>query len=178
MLGRGCFIKMKRFKRLFVISVCAILCTMSGCNRVTWVVDVPNWELNASEIAKEQAGIILDCLKTGNYKKLEEQFCENISSTHDLKAEIAEAIEFIDGNIIDDGNWSGMASAGETVDNGEITKLDINPSMYNVKTDTGKEYLIWFDSYLIYKKEPNNVGIIYIIIKNENESITIGGSIW
>ena len=51
---------MKRFKRLFVISVCAILCTMSGCNRVTWVVDVPNWELNASEIAKEQAGIILD----------------------------------------------------------------------------------------------------------------------
>ena len=116
---------MKRFKRLLsVISVCAILCTLSGCDRVTRTVDALNWEIKAKQIAEEQAGIILDCLKTENTEKLEKQFCENVSSSHDLKAEIAKAIEFIDGNIIDDGRWTGMASGGEAVDNGETTMLE------------------------------------------------------
>lgn len=116
---------MKRFKRLLsVISVCAILCTLSGCDRVTRTVDALNWEIKAKQIAEEQAGIILDCLKTGKTEKLEKQFCENVSSSHDLKAEIAKAIEFIDGNIIDDGRWTGMASGGEAVDNGETTMLE------------------------------------------------------
>lgn len=165
-------------KLISIILSAAVLCTLSGCSRVARVADAINWELEASRVANEQAEIILDCLKTGNSEELEALFCENISSSHDLKAEIAEAIEFIDGNIIDNGTWSGMSSAGESVDDGEITKLDICPSMRDVKTDTGKKYLIWFDSYLIYEKEPNNIGMIYIIVKSEDKSsVVIGGDV-
>lgn len=169
-LVRGWFNKMKRFKRiLYVISVCAMLCTMSGCDQVTRAVDAPNGELSASKIAKEQAGIILECLKTGDSEKLEEQFCKNISSTHDLKAEIAGAIEFIDGNIIDDGKWIGMTSGGESIDNGKITKLSIHPTMCYVKTDTGQEYRIRFYGYLVYAKDSNNVGMTHITIHSEKD---------
>ncbi len=165
-------------KIISIILSAAVLCTLTGCDRTARVADALNWEIKAKQIANEQAEIILDCLKTGNSEELEAQFCKNISSSHDLKAEIAEAIEFIDGNIIDDGTWTGMSSAGESVDDGKITKLDICPSMYDVKTDTGKKYLIWFDSYLIYEKEPNNIGMIYIIVKNEDKSsVVIGGDV-
>lgn len=170
---------MKAFKRILaLLSVCVDLCILTGCDRTAQVVDALSWEIKAKQIANEQAEIILECFKTGNSEELEALFCENISSSHDLKAEIAEAIEFIDGNIIDNGTWTGMSSAGESVDDGEITKLDICPSMRHVKTDTGKEYLIWFDSYLIYEKEPNNIGMIYIIVKNEDKSsVVIGGDV-
>lgn len=107
---------------------------------------------------------------------MEALFCENISSSHDLKAEIAEAIEFIDGNIIDDGKWIGMSSGGESVDNGEITKLDINPSMNNVKTDTEKEYLIMFGSYLIYEEASSNLGMTYILVQESNDSFVVVGN--
>ena len=167
---------MKTFKRILsVISVCAILCALSGCNRVVRVADAINWEIQAKQIANEQAEIILDCLKTGNSEKLEALFCKNVSSSHDLKTEIAEAIEFIDGNIIDDGSWFGLSSADKSVDNGKTTKLNIRPGMHKVKTDTGKEYNIRFVNYLIYEEDPDNVGITYITIRKGNDSITVGG---
>lgn len=163
-------------KIISIILMCAALCMISGCNRAARVVDALNWELNASEIAKEQASIILDCLKTGNSEKLEEQFCENISSTHDLKAEIAEAIEFIDGNIIDDGHWIGMSSGEEAVDNGVITKLIIFPTMLYVKTAMGKEYDIAFTSYLVYEKDSGCLGMTCVKITCGDSNVEIGGS--
>lgn len=165
-------------KIISIILICAVLFALSGCNRVARVADALNWEIKAKEIANEQAGIILDCFKTGNSKELEALFCEKISLSHDLKAEIAEAIEFIDGNIIDDGTWIGMSSGGESVDDGEITMLSIHPSMYHVKTDTEKEYLIMFDSYLIHDRYPNEVGMTYIAVINKSDddgTVYIGG---
>lgn len=162
-------------KIISIILICAVLCTLSGC-RVIQVADGINMELKASKVANEQAGIILDCFKTGNSEELEALFCEKISLSHDLKAEIAEAIEFIDGNIIDDGTWIGMSSGGEAVDNGEITMLSIHPTMHHVKNDTGKEYLIMFDSYLIHDRYPNEVGMTYIAVKNDDDgTVFIGG---
>lgn len=107
---------------------------------------------------------------------MEEQFCENISSTHDLKAEIAEAIEFIDGNIIDDGHWIGMSSGEEAVDNGVITKLIIFPTMLYVKTAMGKEYDIAFTSYLVYEKDSGCLGMTCVKITCGDSNVEIGGS--
>lgn len=156
-------------KIISIILICTVLFALSGCNRVARVADAVNWEIKAKQVANEQAGIILDCFKTGDSEKLEALFCENISSSHDLKAEIAEAIEFIDGNIIDDGKWIGMSSGGESVDDGEITKLSIHPTMCYVKTDTGQEYRIRFYGYLVYEKDPNNVGMTHLTIHSEKD---------
>ncbi|MCM1023431.1 MAG: DUF5104 domain-containing protein [Prevotella sp.] len=166
-------------KIISVISIIAVLCSLSGCNRVAHAAESMKWEINAGKIANEQAEIILNCFKTGEAEELEAQFCKNISCSHNLKMEIEQAIEFIDGNIIDDGTWTGMDTAGEAVDDGEITKLTIRPSLRKVKTDTGKEYLIKFDSYLIYEKDINNVGMINVRVYSEEDYkgnyVLIGG---
>lgn len=165
-------------KIISIILLCAVLCTLSGCNQINGVADDIIWDLKAPDIANEQAGIILDCLKTGDSEKLEALFCKNVSSSHDLKTEIAEAIEFIDGNIIDDGKWSGMASGGKSIDNGKTTKLNIHPSIWDIKTDTGKEYDITFTSYLIYEKDSNYVGMTHVHVWSENNDILIGEVIY
>ncbi len=156
-------------KIISIILSAAVLCTLTGCGWIARAADALNWEIKAKQIANEQAEIILDCFKTGDSEELEAQFCKNISSSHDLKAEIAEAIEFIDGNIIDDGEWTGMSSGGESVGDGEITKLSIHPTMCYVKTDTGQEYRIRFYCYLVYEKDPNNVGMTHITIHSEKD---------
>lgn len=170
---------MKVIKRILsVISAGAVLLTLPGCGRISRVIDAFNWEIKAKEVATESADIILDCFKTGNSEKLESLFCKNVSSSHDLKAEIAEAIGFIDGNIIENGSLYGLGTAGEAVDDGITTKLSIRPGLHQIKTDKGKTYNIRFESYLIYEKDSSNVGMVYIRIKQEEEIFVVGEFIY
>lgn len=166
---------MKVIKRILsVISAGTVLLTLPGCGRISRAIDAFNWEIKAKEVATESADIILDCFKTGNSEKLEALFCKNVSSSHDLKAEIEMAMKFIEGNIIDDGTRIGMSSGAESVDNGVMTTLSIHPSIWDIKTDDGKQYDISFTSYLIYEKNPEYVGMTRIEIHCGNNSSMIG----
>ena len=158
---------MKKVIMSFLISMLYLL-SATGCN-------IDENILHAGETSTQYAGIILDCFK-GNSEPdtLKTLFCEKVSSTHNLDDEILSAIEFIDGNIIDDGEWSRMSAGGQAWDNGELTDCHIKPLMKSIKTDTGKIYDISFYAYLVYYNK-EYVGITRITIFAENdEEYTIG----
>lgn len=121
-------------------------------------------------IAKEQASIILECLKTGETEEMKALFCDEVKGSHDLDKEIAEAREFIDGEIIDEGQWSGMSECGVSIRDGVKVKSDIHPIIKDVKTNSTQKYRIVFLTYLVYDGHNENLGITYITIKNSENN--------
>ena len=132
---------------------------------------------SAGAIARKQAEIILECLKTGEKEELKALFCERVKNTHNLDKEIQEAIDFIDGEIVEDGKWIGMSEGGKSVDEGVVVKLDIHPSIIDLKTDNQNTYSIFFDTYLVYNDKKENVGITYIIISDEKDNQILIGEV-
>ena len=132
---------------------------------------------SAGEIARKQAEIILECLKTGEKEELKALFCERVKNTHNLDKEIQEAIDFIDGEIVEDGKWIGMSEGGKSVDEGVVVKLDIHPSIIDLKTDNQNTYSIFFDTYLVYNDKKENVGMTYIIISDEKDNQILIGEV-
>ena len=128
-------------------------------------------------IARKQAEIILECLKTGEKEELKALFCERVKNTHNLDKEIQEAIDFIDGEIVEDGKWIGMSEGGKSVDEGVVVKLDIHPSIIDLKTDNQNTYSIFFDTYLVYNDKQENVGMTYIIISDEKDNQILIGEV-
>ena len=132
---------------------------------------------SAGAIARKQAEIILECLKTGEKEELKALFCERVKNTHNLDKEIQEAIDFIDGEIVEDGKWIGMSEGGKSVDEGVVVKLDIHPSIIDLKTDNQNTYSIFFDTYLVYNDKKENVGMTYIIISDEKDNQILIGEV-
>lgn len=132
---------------------------------------------SAGEIARKQAEIILECLKTGEKEELKALFCERVKNTHNLDKEIQEAIDFVDGEIVEDGKWIGMSEGGKSVDEGVVVKLDIHPSIIDLKTDNQNTYSIFFDTYLVYNDKKENVGMTYIIISDEKDNQILIGEV-
>lgn len=132
---------------------------------------------SADAIARKQAEIILECLKTGEKEELKALFCERVKNTHNLDKEIQEAIDFIDGEIVEDGKWIGMSEGGKSVDEGVVVKLDIHPSIIDLKTDNQNTYSIFFDTYLVYNDKKENVGMTYIIISDEKDNQILIGEV-
>ena len=132
---------------------------------------------SAGEIARKQAEIILECLKTGEKEELKALFCESVKNTHNLDKEIQEAIDFVDGEIVEDGKWIGMSEGGKSVDEGVVVKLDIHPSIIDLKTDNQNTYSIFFDTYLVYNDKKENVGMTYIIISDEKDNQILIGEV-
>ena len=128
-------------------------------------------------IARKQAEIILECLKTGEKEELKALFCERVKNTHNLDKEIQEAIDFIDGEIVEDGKWIGMSEGGKSVDEGVVVKLDIHPSIIDLKTDNQNTYSVFFDTYLVYNDKQENVGMTYIIISDEKDNQILIGEV-
>ena len=132
---------------------------------------------SAGAIARKQAEIILECLKTGEKEELKALFCERVKNTHNLDKEIQEAIDFVDGEIVEDGKWIGMSEGGKSVDEGVVVKLDIHPSIIDLKTDNQNTYSIFFDTYLVYNDKKENVGMPYIIISDEKDNQILIGEV-
>lgn len=160
-------------KKITVVFIVIFASVLMGCDYKA------SKENSPSQIAQNQATIILNCFKTGETEELKSLFCDQVKSTHDLDKELNEAINFITGDIVNDGTWIGMSEGGKSIDNGIVTKLDIHPSIIDMETTNGNKYSIFFDTYLIYSENPQNIGMTYIILSTENdEEIMIGEIIY
>lgn len=159
-------------KKIICVLLSAVMFFITACSD-------GSKELSPSSIAKEQATTILDCLKTGETEELKSLFCEDIQNTHDLDKEIADAIEFIDGTVIDDGTWWGMSEGGKSVRDGIVTELHIDPGIDNILTNKQKSYSLFFHTNIICVEDEGKVGMTYVIITNENkEEFIIGESLF
>lgn len=125
--------------------------------------------------AEEHSDIIIICIKENDANTLEEMFCPYIRDNHKLDEEIEGAFEFIDGEIVSEGDKHYLDETGGAVENGQIVSSRIQPEIRNLKTDSDKEYTIIFNEYLINTENPDYTGITRITITNEiGISYTIG----
>lgn len=119
------------------------------------------------QIAVQKGEEILNNIQGRDADSLKEMFCERTKKTYDLDKEIAQAFEFIDGEIIsydkpDKGSQSKSTTPQET------TELSFGGHIDNIKTDTGKNYKIEFYYNHICAEDEEYVGIEFIDIIDED----------
>ena len=135
-------------KKLIIIFFSITFIFLTGCNTGLK-------KSSASKIAKNQATVILNCLKTGQTEDLKRLFCEEVRNTHDIDKEIQDVIKIINDKIVDDGKWVGMSEGGKSIENGIVTKSDINASLVDVCALNGNKYIISFYHILFIMKMRN-----------------------
>lgn len=173
--------RLKCFLLIFLTAFC------SGCNpsepyiqnAMDFLSNVGVESTRDETIEKSEmyANAILDALKTNKTIKLSGMFCEKVKTSHNVDEEIAEAIKFIDGDIINEGELSGMSESGSSWRDGEKTESYINPRIKQIETDSGKKYDISFFAYIIHDKDMSYVGITRITIRSENNEVYMIGEV-
>lgn len=146
-----------RIKILIGVMLICMLSLLTGC------VASKERYISPDEIARQQSVAIMEAVKEQDAEALKEMFCEHVKSTHELDHEIEEFFEFIDGEIISyDTPFGGTKAKSTTTERTEAIKL--TGHTYNIKTDNEKTYEIGFNSYQVYVKDENYIGVTDINI--------------
>lgn len=150
---------MKIIKVLAVILLIPIF--LSGCFNSSGEYHTPD------EIAILQAKGIIICIQNKDSERLKSLFCEEIKNRDSIDSEIEKLFNFIDGEIIsyDEPYVSGHSKS--TTPEG-IEMLGVGGNIYNIKTDTGKNYVLYFYSYHINKEDEDSVGVTIVTIFDED----------
>ena len=170
-------------KRVKVFALLLLAAFSSGCSHVQNVMEfltdvgVETTQDETVEKSTIYADAILSALKTGETMNLSNMFCEKVKPSHNINEEIAEAIEFIDGEIVDDGELSGVSESGSSWRNGEKIESYINPRIKQIETNSGKKYNISFFAYIIYENDLSYIGITRITIRAENDDVYMIGEV-
>lgn len=151
-------------KKIYTALMAVILAFAVGCS---------SYETKTT--AEAHSDIIVNCIKENDVSTLEEMFCLYIRDNHELDEEIEGAFEFIDGEVVSEGDKHYLDETGGSIENGRVVSSRMQPEIRNLKTDSDKEYTITFNEYLINTENPNYTGKTRITITNEiGLSYTIG----
>jgi hypothetical protein len=151
-------------KKLKIIFLSVFLVISTSCDFKWQPIDREN--IINDDTAKKLSVEVMEYIKDGDIESLKNLFCLTIQNTHNLDKEIAEALEFIDGEIVSHDEPKGSTGAGKMREEGWI-ELGLSGRIENILTDTGKIYRIRFHSYAIYKANEDNVGITSMNILSE-----------
>lgn len=104
-------------------------------------------------------------------KKLFSYFAEDIKADYKelTMKEIKETFDtVIDGNIIS-YEYDRDGGGGEGQSYGKIRYFSRSPKFCNVKTDTGKTYMIEFSYYHVWREHPELEGLRRVYIYKDND---------
>ena len=146
---------MKITKILAVISLIPIF--LSGCFD----------SHSTREIAMLQAKGIIICIQNKNSERLKSLFCDEIKSRDSIDSEIENLFNFIDGEIISYDEFTVLGQSKNSTPEG-IEEEGICGNIHNIKTDTGKNYSLYFYSYHINKEDEDSVGVTDVTIFDED----------
>ena len=125
--------------------------------------------------AEEMCESVLNAIQAEDTEGLKNLFCDEIKNTHDLDKELAEFYNSVDGKFVFFTDYHSELNYGGERKKGVYVKYHICSSIRVARTDTGKEYYIEFYANLVYDKKPNNIGVEYIIIRdNDDNEIKVG----
>lgn len=157
-------------KLLTIILLLIITLTVSGC--------FSSGKKSDTAIGREQAEEILRCLNEDDIEGLKSMFCKGISDTHNLDKEIAEAMEFFDGEAV--SHDKVLVGGGDLLKEGKIVDRHIGYSILNIKSNKGNNYKIVTHSYLIYDMNTDYIGITYlkVIDNNTEQMVQIGDYVY
>ncbi len=143
------------------------------------------WEHYTSKYsAQEYYDMTADAFKKKYPTKMKELFCQKVKDTHDLDSEIAAAFDFIDGNIVSYFDDRHVSTNGGAIEDGKFVNLYADGCIWDITTDKGERYRIYFFARLKYPDVPEEVGLQDVIVEHiikedtsgeeETEEITIG----
>ncbi len=157
-------------KILTVILLIIAPLTLSGCFSKGYKSDIT--------VGREQAEEILRCFNEDDIEGLKSMFCKEVSNTHNLDEEIAEAMDFFDGEAI--SHDKVLVGGGDSVREGKIVEKHIWYNIRNIKCNTQKTYFIATSSYLSYDRKPDCIGVTFITVFDEDtgDKIEIGEDVY
>ena len=158
----------KRYRLIFsVFLIVLIFVCLTGCS-------ITNTS-SPGAIAKKQANIILKCIQENDADTLKSLFTPDIQKKPELDKQINSFLNFIDGEIVSYSEPFGERGGGEVRD-GETVYQELYGSISNIQTDTGKNYRITHNAIFINKNNPDNLGVYYLEIRDEDLIESDGGN--
>ena len=150
-------------KSLLLVLILMYVLSFSGCTLITFSNE------SSGEIEYVQkAEVVFDALKEKNTEKVISMFCQKSQDSHDLKSEIEDVYDFLDGNLVSYENISG-GSGGETFESGIKVRANSCPEITGVITDTEHEYTIYVQIVSVYSDDSEWEGVTLITIFDEND---------
>jgi len=116
------------------------------------------------QLAKTIAQEIMDVIVERDEEALYLLFSTETQAFHMTREQITEAFDFIDGEIISYELPTSTGGGGKSVREGIVTAENFSPRISYVITDTGKEYRISFQYYLVLENNKNAEGLSSITI--------------
>lgn len=125
--------------------------------------------IDPGEYARELLSEIIECFKSRDKEKLKKFFCMKTFIMYPLiDADIDEAFDFIDGEIIACSEVSGDGGSRRD-ENFEIISTSYDVDAY-LLTDKGMEYYIRIGGLLRYAEDSKMVGLGTLKLVNENKA--------
>lgn len=154
---------MKDYKmKIFMLSVMIlVILPLNACGtnseKVTYI-----------STTKENAQIILDGIKTEDFEETAEIFSPYVKEKYpDLENDIAELMEYIDGDVESYESVVCRAGAGTSTEEGWVERY-IYGDIRNIKTNIDKTYTITFSGYYVNKDQPEKEGVSQITIESHD----------
>ena len=125
--------------------------------------------------AEEMCESVLNSIQNEDCEQLKLLFCNEIVTSHNLDKELAAFFNSVDGKFVYFTDYHAeLHGAGERK-GGVYVKYFIDSHIRVAKTDTDNKYEITFYANLVYDKDPNKIGLEYLIITNsEGEELWVG----
>ncbi len=123
------------------------------------------------KLAKELGQNVLTAIQNEDVDALADLFCQYTVEEYgdDLKPEIQNLYDYIDGKIVSHDEIKTREAVGRTTEKDGIVIYSYNATIENVITDKGNKYLIGCRGYSVYKENPKLVGFVRLYVQDENK---------
>lgn len=142
-------------KKICIVILSVTVMLLTGCNLSGEEYKTPTKQ------AEELQNDIMECFINKDKETLKSYFCQyTLDNAIDIDKKINDAFNLIDGEIVS----YDEPYATET---GNMDRKDYGATTENIITDKGTEYSISFKGWLTNDEEPDKIGILVLVIKNQ-----------
>ncbi len=123
------------------------------------------------KMAKELGKNVLAAIQNEDVDALADMFCQYTVDEYgdDLKPEIQNLYDFIDGEIVSYGETDLLSHLEKSTEEYGAMIYAYGATIANVITDKGNKYEIGCRGYTIYKENPKLVGFVRLYVFDENK---------
>ena len=152
-------------KWLLVILACLLGISCSGCAMVEALDNRKENLKHAEKISKE----LIRCINEKDVDGIEQLFNRYSQNEENLRNDIEDFLDHIDGEILDYIITWGEVSL--SIEDGIWTEQKTETKIENIITDTGKRYHIRLREYMIYTEDKDKEGgILLLSLYDENKN--------
>lgn len=161
----------KILKFICAILSCVMVMLLPGCSsfgRIPTRVkmldsEVSNMERSNLEITKD----VLNCFSQKDSKSLKALLCAKTQGLTDIDEQILVGFDLFKGRVTS-FNEDVLGYEGKSSESGKSTLLERYWNIKDIVTDAGGSYEILINTYIIYEKDKNRVGISQITITSSD----------